>query len=424
MSEFLAPLDYRRAKDTLRAMDFYTAYTPEGARRMTALLKERYPAVFARTEVKTFANGAIALEIAGANITDPLVFVSHLDSLHCKKPPASGGDRLTVPLQRAHAVALLEALDALLQSGYHPGGELFICLSMDGLSGGAGARAMAEYLDKRGLSPCFVLDHGGYATRAAFCRFLPQGAPLALIGITEKGRLESKVIAPTVPDTDDRNAARPLHLVLRSGSRLGIRPRRASLCSASAQMLTEIARHAPLFPRLLIINPRLTFPLLRALWRRRAIMAQFFVSELTVTGVNTQGEPSRSPTAAELTFSLNTVPGKTLAHWKNSLRRKVCRHGVRMEATLEQEPSPMSRTGGEAWDALETAIEILFERAVIAPCLCPYVTDGRFYSRLKGRVYRFSPFLLGSEDALRGECGVDDDALQTAVQFFRQMLSV
>ena len=69
MSEFLAPLDYRRAKDTLRALDFYTAYTPEGAKRVTALLRERYPMVFARTEQKTFANDALLLEMSGANIT-------------------------------------------------------------------------------------------------------------------------------------------------------------------------------------------------------------------------------------------------------------------------------------------------------------------------------------------------------------------
>ena len=61
---------------------------------------------------------------------------------------------------------------------------------------------------------------------------------------------------------------------------------------------------------------------------------------------------------------------------------------------------------------------------MIAPCLSPYVTDGRFYSGLKGRVYRFSPFQVNGREALRGECTVDDDALQTAVQFFRQMLSV
>ena len=424
MSEFLAPLDYRRAKDTLRALSFYTAYTPEGAARVTALLGERYPMVFARTEQKTFKNGAVLLEMAGANITDPLVFVSHMDSLHCKEPIVTTVAPMTVPLQRAHVVALLEALDALLQSGYQPGGELFLALSMDGLSGGEGARAMAEYLGKRKVSPCFVLDHGGYATNAAFCRYLPKGAPLALIGLTEKGQLEGRVEASLAPGGDERGAERPLNILLKNGSKLGMRPRRASLCKASELMLAEIARHAPLWLRLLIAKPRLTFPLLRALWHKRAIMAQFFVSELTVTGISTQGEPSRSPTAAALTFSLQTVPGKTLARWKHTLRRKVARHGASMTTTVENESSTQSRASGEAWDALETAIEILFERAVIAPCLSPNVTDGRFFTSFGGRVYRFSPFMLGSENALRGECSVDDAALQTAVQFFRQMLSV
>jgi len=424
MSEFLAPLDYRRAKDTLRALDAYTAYTPEGAAFVTALLIERYPAVFTRMEQKTFVNGALVLEMPGANIADPLVFVSHMDGLHCEEPPVLIDRPMTVPLQRAHVVALLEALDALLQSGYQPSGQLFLALSMDGLSGGAGAKAIAEYLDKRKISPCFVLDHGGYVTQSAFRRYLPEGAPLALIGISEKGQLEGRVKAPTVSVSDERGAARPLNILLRIGSRLIARPRYASLCKASAQMLTELSRHAPFFRRLLLANPRLTFPLLRLMWQKRAVLSQFFISECTVTGVSTQGEPSRSPTAAELTFSLHTVPGKPLSWWKARLIRKGCRDGAKLDITVQNEHSHRSAANGAAWDALETAIEILFERAVIAPCLSPYVTDGRFYSGLKGRVYRFSPFLVNGREALRGECTVDDDALQTAVQFFRQMLSV
>ncbi len=424
MSDFLAPLDYRRARETLRALDFYTAYTPEGARRVAAILREQYPMVFARTEAKTFANGALLLEMAGASVNEPMVFVSHMDSLRTREPLVSTMEPMVVPLQRAHVVALLEALEALLQSGYQPGGDLFLALSMDGLMEGKGARDMAAHLAARKVSPCFVLDHGGYATRAAFRRYLPPGAPLALIGITEKGRLMGRVIAPAAAEWEDRAAERPLNVLLQSGSRLGFRPRRASLCPASERMLAEIAHHAPLGRRLLLANARLTFPLLRAQWRRRAILSQFFISELTVTGVHTKGEPSRSPTEAELTFTLQTVPGKPLARWKRGLRTRVGQGGAALETTVELEASPQSQTSGEAWDALETAIEILFERAVIAPCLCPSVTDGRFFSGLNGKVYRFSPFLLNSEEALRGECAVHSAALQTAVQFFRQMLSV
>lgn len=423
MSEFLAPLDDRRAKDILRALEFYTAYTPEGAMRVAALLRERYPTVFARSEQKTFPNGALLLEMPGANITDPLVFVSHLDSLHGRLAHATP-DMLQAPLQRAHVVALLEALDALLLNGYRPGGDLYLAFSMDGLSGGAGARAIAEYLAKRKISPCFVLDHGGYATHAAFCRYLPPGAPLALIGVTEKGWLEGRLIAPAVPSEGSRATPRPLNALLRSGGLISRRPSHTSLCRTSGQMLAAIARHAPLFPRMLIGHPRLTFPLLRVLWRKRAIMAQFFTGEWTATGIRVQGEPYRSPVAAELSFAVQTMPGRRLQWWKRRLRTAAARAGATLEIAFEHEASAPSQTRGEAWIALVTAVEILFERAVIVPCVCPGITDGRFYSGLKGKVYRFSPFLLGGEEALRGECTVDSDALQTAVQFFRQMLSV
>jgi carboxypeptidase PM20D1 len=424
MTEFLAPLDYRRAKDTLRALDFFTAYSAKGAASVEALLRERYPAIFSRMECKPFANGALLLELAGGDLSGPLVFVSHLDSLRGREPLLNTRAPFTTPLPRAHVVALLEALDALLGSGYRPGGDLLLALSMDGLAGGEGALAMAEHLQKRRINPCFVLDHGGHVTNAAFRRFLPEGAPLALIGITEKGRLEGRVDTALPPSGDERGAARPLNVLLKSGARMAMRPRRATLCRASELMLQTIARHAPLWGRLLLNAPRLTFPLLRALWRKRAIMAQHFVSEFTVTGIVTQGEPSRSPTAATLTFAQQTVPGRSLVWWKALLRRRAEKGGARLTYTLAHESSPHSQPGGAAWDALETAIEILFERAVIAPCLSPSVTDGRFYTSLGGKVYRFSPYLVSGAEALRGECTMTDEALQTAVQFFRQMLSV
>ena len=191
MNEFLVPVNERRANDMLRELGFFTAYSKKGAKRVEELLKAHYPQLFERMEEHTFDNGAFTLEMTGADISGPLLFVSHLDSLSCKTQAESGGAP-TVPLQRAHLIALLEALDALLTEGYRPGGDLILALSMDGLSGGGGAKSIAEYLQRRRIAPCFVLDHGGYVTDAAFSRFLPDGAPLALIGITEKGQLEGQ----------------------------------------------------------------------------------------------------------------------------------------------------------------------------------------------------------------------------------------
>jgi carboxypeptidase PM20D1 len=421
LNEFLVPLNGDRARDMLRELGFFTSYSKKGAERVKELLQTYYPLLFTRMEERPFENGAFTLELAGASVTDPLIFVSHLDSLSCKTPPKGDG-RMTVPLQRAHLIALLEALDALITEGYRPGGDLILALSMDGLSGGTGAKSIAEYLRRRKISPCFVLDHGGYVTDAAFRRFLPEGAPLALIGITEKGQLEGRIDVSEAP-CDSMGSA--LNTLLKNGDWLSGHARRAGLCKASEQMLRTLSLHAPLRYRYLLLHPRLFFPVLRMRWHRREIMAQFFLSELTVTAIHTKGEPSRPPSTASLSFSLKTLPGKRkLPWWEARLDRNTCRHGAKLTVTVENEYSSRSKTDHPAWDALETAIEILFDRVVIAPCLSPHVTDGRFYAPLKGNVYRFSPFLLSAQEALRGECVAADDAMQTAVQFFRQMLSV
>ncbi|MEG0900862.1 MAG: hypothetical protein RSG96_01980, partial [Clostridia bacterium] len=94
----------------------------------------------------------------------PLVFISQLDAPagvpFCPGIPIHELP-MTVPLARAHVISLLEALEELLRDGYRPGGELFLALSFDGLSGGEGARSIAAHLLARSLHPCFVLDYGG-----------------------------------------------------------------------------------------------------------------------------------------------------------------------------------------------------------------------------------------------------------------------
>ena len=160
MSEFLAPLNYGRARDVLRRLSDYSAYTPKGAAQALDVLRESYPLTFEKLESKAFDNGAVLMEMPGASRTAPLVFVSHLDAAEAgvAGPECPHEMPIGVPLSRAHVVALLEALEGLLGEGYQPGGDLLLALSMDGLSGGAGARSIAAHLKARSLSPCFVLD--------------------------------------------------------------------------------------------------------------------------------------------------------------------------------------------------------------------------------------------------------------------------
>lgn len=425
MSEFLAPLNYDRAREALRRLSAYGGYDEKKAEEALAVLRECYPLVFSKTERKSFPKGSILFQLQGANVTEPLIFTGHLDVPDGQATwmaPDLSDMPLSVPLSRAHVVALLEALEELLRDGYRPGGDLFLALSMDGLSGAEGARAMAGHLRRLKLDPCFVLDYGGYATMESFRSYLPKNAPLALIGIAEKGLLMGELQAEEsrLPAGES-----PLARLLQGGARLTRRPGRAALCAASRQMLTAISRKTPdLLQRLIVGRPGLFFPLLRCRWHGRSVYRQFFLSELTVYHLAAYGEPASPARRGVLRFRQTVIPGQKTSRIRRRLRRRLRDDGLQFRADVEYEHSRLSETGGAAWDALETAIEIQFERAVIAPCLCPYVTDGRFYADMGERVYRFSPFMVTGEEALSGLCTVTSASLQTAVQFFRSMLSV
>ena len=416
MNEFLAPINYDRARDVLRRLDAYTSYSPEGARQVKAVLEECYPLIFSRMERQDFARDALLLQLPGASVTDPLVFTARLDvpdGQHGEQGWQAENMPLHVPLSRAHVVSLLEALEELLRDGYCPGGDLILALSMDGLSGGEGARSMAEHLKARGIHPCFLLDFGGYVTMDAFRNFLPKGAPLALIGIDEKALLDVRVKA------NDRMSMAALFQL---AARVKQHPLSTSLCSASEKMLKKLSGQASGIYALLLKSPRLVFPLLRMKWRSRSVMQQFFVSRQSVCALEASG--SRDEPAREATLLLRQaqVPGS-----KQTLRwlEKYCqRNGLSLTVENNYTHGQESATRGEALDALETAVEIQFERTVIAPCLCPQVTDARFYDLPGGQTYRFSPFMVTGDEALEGRCTVTDGALQTAVQFFRSMLSV
>ena len=425
MSQFLAPLNYDRARDVLRRLSGYTAYTPEGAQQAALVLRQCYPTVFQRMEQKTFSNGAILLELSGGT-NAPLVFVSHLDAQAAPEAAACEHEQpMGVPLSRAHLVALLEALEALLNEGYLPGGDLLLALSMDGLSGGAGAETIAAHLKARSIAPCFVLDHGGYTTMDAFRTYLPKNAPLALVGITEKGELQAVLTADEAVSSRRMHALRrPVDELLRAGQRLVRRPHHARLCNASEQMLKALGEKAPLLQRLLVSHPRLTFPLIRHLWRKRAIMRQFFWSERTVYALSAAGVPQDPAQTGQLCIRQTLIPGQKTADYKRHLRALTRNPDLKIRYTVDSDASVRAHPSGEAWDALSTAIEIQFDRVVIVPCLSPFVTDGRFYAQLGGNVYRFSPFMVTGEEALRGFCTVTDGTLQTAMQFFRSMLSV
>lgn len=419
MSDFLVPLNSRRAMETLHLLSHFTVYAPEDAHAAAVLLKNRYPRIFNQMTVTEFSRSAMVLEMSGSGIFEPLLFLSHVDAPPCDPiPELSESTTITVPLSRAHLISLLEALEELLEKGFRPSGDLFLCLSMDGLSGGLGASEMAEWLKKRKIHPILALDYGGYVTKESFRSFLPKNTLLAMVGISEKGEWQATLTAEEL----NSNGKRPAEQVLKAGASLLKSSSMPRLCAASKLMLETLGQRADHVRRIAVTHPKLFFPLISLCWRNRSVFHQFFLSERIISSYEADGNAISIPGSAKLGFRQTVLPGENTKTLRNQLRRKAKHYGTDLNFWIETPASDCAETSGACWDAVCTAIEIQFDRSLILPCLCPFPTDSRFYPGVG--VYRFSPFLLTGKEALKGNCRLGEAELQTAVQFFRAMLSV
>lgn len=420
MTDFLAPMNYNRARDVLSGLSVYQFYNATDAEKAVKLLRNSYPMIFSKLQEKTFGNHAILLETQGGSRNDPLVLLCHVDAPACPFEQDAESSAIRLPLSRAHLIALFEALEALLYDGFVPSGDLILCLSMDSLTEARGIQEIAEYLRMRSVHPCFVLDWGGYVSEESFTTYLRKTTigtqpPIALVGITEKGRLEGKV----VPQND---ASEPIRSLLQAGAKIAAHQHQAKLCSATRQMLVSIATHSRLLRRWSIAYPSAAFSLIALRWRNRTVYHQFLSRDGHVFDVSVNGSIAAPPTEAALHFSQELLPGETCAHYQRKLGHQL-RH-VEVQYPISFDASACSTVKSESWDALTTAIQIQFEHALVTPCLSPYPTDARFFRDLCDTVYRFSPYLLTDRETSQGTCLLTDDHLQTAVQFFRSMLSV
>lgn len=98
---------------------------------------------------------------------------------------------------KSNLISQLEAVERLIQAGFKPQRTVYLVFGHDEEVGGRdGAAAIVALLKQRGVQLDFVLDEGLVVTEG----ILPGvEAPLALIGLAEKGSLSLRLIAKAAP---------------------------------------------------------------------------------------------------------------------------------------------------------------------------------------------------------------------------------
>lgn len=330
---------------------------------------------------------------------------------------------------KASVLANLEAVEELLSQGFHPRRTFYLAFGHDEEVGGVrGARAIAGLLEARGAEPyAMVLDEGGAITEGTFPGM---AAPVALVGIAEKGYVNVELVVET---PGGHSSAPPEHtsigILARAITRLEDDPFPAEIGGTPRLMWRFVAPEMGFAARAALANLWLFGPVVKRMLLAEPSTAAMLRTTTAVTIVEGGVKANVLPIRARAVVNHRIRPGETTEEVLARDRRVVDDAQVRVEMAGDEgvNPSPVSDPFGEPFGLLARTIRELEPEAgtVVAPYLVSGGTDAKYYAGRSPSVFRFLPARL-EPDALARIHGTNErmpvEGYLDAVRFFRRLL--
>jgi len=289
-------------------------------------------------------------------------------------------------------VALLEAAEDLIATGFVPQRDIWLLLGHDEETHGSGAAAAAEHLAAAGIRPAFVLDEGGAVVPSIFPGL---DGEFAAIGLAEKGLVSIRLAV----DEPGGHASTPPPLsaigrLARAIARVDARPFPVRLTPAARAMFRAAGQGAHGLLPWLYRNVAFTAPILTAALRRTPEGDAMTRTTRVTTVVRGGHAPNAIPEHAEAIVNVRVLPGETVVGAVEHLRRAIRDPLVELDLVQANEPSPVSPTSGPGWEAIGAALTEVFPEVRPLPYTQNGATDSRHLVGLASAVYRFSPFRM------------------------------
>lgn len=286
-------------------------------------------------------------------------------------------------------VALFEAFDALAQQGFKPKRTIYLVSGHDEEAGGTGAKTIASLLQSRGVKALFTLDEGS----AIILDEPLTKAPVALIGIAEKGYATLKVTAKapgghsSMPpkDTGVINLAKALIAI-------NDKPFPLELRGPGEKMIAVLAGQKGGMTKVAVANQWLFSPLLIGQVGKTPTGAAMF--HTTIAPTMLEGSPKENvlPQSANALINYRIAPWNQSSDVMQRAKSAVGKLPVELSWVKEpREPSKVSSTTSAGWKMIRATIEAESPQTKIAPFLVVAGTDSRNFQGISDDVYRFMP---------------------------------
>ena len=403
--------------------------------RFEALLPRLFPHVYETCAFEKPGPRSLILHWKGRSSDKPGVLMAHYDVVPAdenlwSKPAVDAiledgvlWGRGTLDT-KGTLLGVLEAADNLIAQGFVPSNDLYLTFAGDEEISGDGCPAIVRRLTERGVKAAFVLDEGGAVVENVFPGVKE---PCALIGIGEKGPTDVKLILETrgghastpPPHT-------PVGRLARAVSRIESHPFPFTLTEPARQMFDLMGRRSTFLFRLIFANLWCFAPVLNLICRLSGGELNALV-RTTVAFTQMQGSaasnvlPPKAWVGANLRLIGNETPESAAAYLQKTCGDK----DIRVEIVHGMAPSPVSRTDGEGWQRLKSAIRSTWGDVLVSPYLMLACSDSRHWAQVSDSVYRFSAMALSKEE--RGMIHGNDERVPVetilkTVRFYQRLI--
>ncbi|MFN8581659.1 MAG: M20 family peptidase [Gemmatimonadaceae bacterium] len=345
----------------------------------------------------------------------PLVLMGHFDVVPVPEPnlkdwqhgPFSGDvadgyvwGRGTLD-DKSTVLAVLEAVESLLRSGYAPKRTVYLTFGHDEEVGGRyGARFIVDTLVARGVKPALVLDEGGFMGSGILPGVTGRAA---IVGVAEKGYLSLKLTAKAEGGHSSMPPARTaVGALSRAIAALEANPFPGSLNPPSRLMMESMAPYMPFSRKLLMANLWLTAPVIEKGLSANPLGAALLHTTTAPTMLSAGIKDNVLAPEASAIVNFRIAPGETV----NSVIERVHRVIADSLITVSKidsagvDPSPVSDAKGPEFGALASTIQSMDPGATVP--VIPYLvfggTDAKYWGAHSAHVYRFLPIPLGDGD--------------------------
>lgn len=295
----------------------------------------------------------------------------------------------------------MEAVEYLLGKGFAPRRTIYLAFGHDEEIGGrGGAMKIAALLTSRGVQFEYVLDEGGSITDGVIAGV---SAPVALVGIAEKGYLSLELSATgegghsSMPPRETTAG-----IVCTAVSRLQDTPFSSKFGGVVTQMFRYIGPEMSCGNRIVLSNMWLFGGILKSQLAKSSAMAAVMHTTIAPTMLDGSVKDNILPEKATAVVNFRILPGENSTSVIEHVKKAIDDPRVSIQPLgYVDEPSSVSDIDSWAFNSLQTVISQLFPRVVVSPYLVLGITDSRNYASISRQVLRFTPTLLKADDLAR-----------------------